>query len=605
MSLKPADKNKVLIYLNKTPLSSLAFSGMTENLGRTKYTYIDFLDFFISTIKNNLVKEKIPINITKKMVSCSKTLVEWCHREKISIDDTLIDRINELAKIYQDAIDRNLDLEDKDLLEFLTDLLGVTSDLPEENKEASALAQLENKIERLTKKIASLEATITEKDTKLKRNQTTMDELSANNRSKNFTIKEHLQSIHQLETELEALNNELEGLRKKNKELEISSEEKEKELQEVRRKLETIKTRLRKCHEDNERLNRKISELSSKVEYEQERSAGLKQELASYQLELRTIRETEEQQRREQIRNQEIEQIILSYLCRQTYSSKTLINALLKRGYDITGKELYERIRALRTTVNIESSMYSLGEPKYHIEKPAFKSGMRFPMQLPKDEEVVDIVFASDFHIDELTPKFLDNYRWFLDYCERNKIKLIFNLGDFFDFTQQERYVRSLDALKRMQDKTQRCIENLPESPIYHAVLGGNHDKSISYLGQDYLTQFIDARQDFLALGFDWAKLILKESGDTQIKFLLAHPSTSVSKTTRNLYGETFSDFDFSFLGHSHSYCLSQKYCKVASFSIDRIENGFLHVRLHFNENRLDNIKLKPVSLERKIKPRK
>lgn len=588
MSLNPVAKTKVMSYLNKTPIVDLCYDYMVEFLGKGSYKVEDFIDYFISSIKQNLTKDKLPIKITKKMVVSIISMIDWYLEKTKTVNPDFENRINEIYLSYQNYLNKNPDLEDKELTEFIEELVIKASLLKIDKLENPDKS--DNEIEKLTARLTELEQTIADNNRKLETLTSLKDDLQLKNSTKNFKIAELEKELKRLEKELNELREALEKCNYKNIDL-------TKKYNRVNKQLATLKARTSIVRQENAHLIRKTDALTGELE-----RANFK--IAMLQNELSRLKKIDAKQKLSDAQNTEIEEIILSYLCRQSYSANTLIKAILKKGYDITGEELFFHIKRLRQKYHIETANIEFGEPKYRLAKPPFSIGEVHTIILPHNTSYVDVLFTADYHICDLTNRFLDNYNMMLEYADSNNIYIIFNLGDFYDFNNGMGYTRSIDALKFMQEKHMQAMSDLPKSPILQTITGGNHDESVAYLGEDYLTDFVQNRSDFISLGYRYSKVILEKSSLSQIRLLLAHPHSSISKKFTRIYGLEFSDYDYSYLGHSHTAKIypESKYAKVPSLiKDDNDAAGFLHVRFYFDSKGLDNMEVKPLTLERKI----
>lgn len=594
------DKVKITGYIKKTPKNKLSYPTMIHILGHSKYSYKDFIDYFLASIKSDLLKDTIPLKITEKFVLSVTSIIEWYVTESENIDYSLKNQIDALYMLYGNLLNKNPDLENSELTTYMGELETKSCELfiPQSTSETPNSSGQDT-----SEKLVEVETLIKEYETKIKELVERITELNQHNSNKDKRNRGLQKEITELETKISALQKELEDSLVAKETIEIEHSNLNNAYGLLLKRLENINKRLNRSREEINRLSNQYIETKSSLEIARAKIVNLEAEIARRDRENTVILEQEEEKRRQAKENTEIDEIILSYLCRGTYTAKKLVRALVSKGYNITGSELYEHIRKLKQKVNIETSAISLGEPKYQIAKPPFKVGGDCPVIVPRNTEFYDVVFVADMHIDVLTPEFKDNYRRLLDYCADNNIKMIFNLGDFFDFTNVKGYVHSYDVLKGMEEKARNCVENLPTSPVFHAVLGGNHDRSNAYLGEDFLSLFIDERPDFLSLGFDWTKVIFEKSSNSKIEMLLAHPHREVPISSRTIFGESFKTYDFSYLGHSHLYFpnLERKYCKVISFSRSGDNNGFLHVRIYFNNRGLESLEFKPLTLSRKL----
>lgn len=595
MGISVVDKTKIIGNIKKAPMNRLSYIDINQNLSK-KYKYEEFLDFFISSIKANLTKDEIPLKLTKKLILSTTSIIELYVNKSGNISQEFINRINEIYLIYENYLHKNPDKEDAELTEILNSLVKYVSSIKKENNDTIKI-DLSSEIKALNQRIEDLTQQITEYEGALAKKGTLIGDLTDKNRTKNSKIREQEEAIKKLEKEINELSSRLLSLSLDNAAFRTEHDR-------LTKRMETLKKRFLKERESSNNYSKKAQTFQNALEKERNTNTLLREEMAANAHELSKIRTEEEQAKLEALKNKEIDDIILSYLCRQTYPAKTLIKALLAKGYNITGEELFEHIRNLKRTINIETSSISLGDLKYQVAKPPFKIGGEYPIVLPRNTEYVDVVFTADMHICDLTKEFLDNYNMLLDYCNSNNIYMILDLGDFFDFNNGMGYKRSIDALRFMQEKTNECIEKLPKSPIYHALLGGNHDEDVSYLGEDFTSEFIDTRRDFISLGFRWAKVIFEKSSKSHVEFLLAHPHKGISRAATSTFDQKFANYDFSYLGHSHTNrpYLNRKYYKVTSLVKNNNDNpGFLHVRIYFNNHGLDSLEFKPLILERKL----
>ena len=148
---------------------------------------------------------------------------------------------------------------------------------------------------------------------------------------------------------------------------------------------------------------------------------------------------------------------------------------------------------------------------------------------------------------------------------------------------------------------------------IYQGVLGGNHDEWNMYLGRDYLKYFIDNRADFLSLDYRNAIINLKNNDKNIADLIFSHPNEKLDRhnieaKVNSLCSSTSHKkrgYYFCFLGHSHESYLDMlnRVCAVPSFSMDRNQNGAWHIRIYYNEEEIDYMHLKPLVLDKVLKP--
>lgn len=286
--------------------------------------------------------------------------------------------------------------------------------------------------------------------------------------------------------------------------------------------------------------------------------------------------------------------------------------------------------------------------PVYGIYHPMYTTNGSLTIPCTKDS--LDLLITSDWHLatDSDVDKAVEKLKLIYDYCAKQNISHIVNLGDFLDVKD--------DSLKNQFYMNfhllERIVKEFPfDDNICHALLMGNHDKKLIFKCGFNLPIYLEEnRTDFINLGLDFSKILIPIPGTDMTNIIgLHHPKhgpsitrdslTGVFDTNRitwlnlndcslsnlhgiqdeinaylnNLYSSRQMNRDDVFmdlLGHMH---LSQMYsddkiCLIPSLmsSSNFNTSGFTHLKLWFNSKQeieiamvtslVDNPKILPVS---------
>ena len=192
------------------------------------------------------------------------------------------------------------------------------------------------------------------------------------------------------------------------------------------------------------------------------------------------------------------------------------------------------------------------------------------------------------------------------NYCKKNNIKLILNLGDFLD-VPTNCSIQTYDEDMRLLEQ---IIKLLPkDDSITHAILGGNHDMHVFNVGVDPLEYLSNSRDDIYNLGYAISRLQFVNSQNLDT-ISLHHPYGQAIQTidindiddtsnkintylTESKFNRGYSDSYINLFGHFHIPRIdaSNGYALVPSIisNTRNIDSGVWHVKVYFDE--LKNIK--------------
>ena len=184
-------------------------------------------------------------------------------------------------------------------------------------------------------------------------------------------------------------------------------------------------------------------------------------------------------------------------------SEETIKEELTTKDLYLGDKEYSNILKRVRSRINILTTGFN-GSKKYQLIPPNYNKNQT--LDLKADSECIDILLISDLHLTSAM-NIERVFNKINNYASNNGISLILNLGDFFGFRNDnsDAYTRYSNGC-RLVDK---CINMIPTAEgIYHAILGGNHDKDSIKWGYDAIKELVDNREDFINLGYDDADIV-------------------------------------------------------------------------------------------------
>ena len=573
MSLTKVDAVKINQYLNQHGIGDIYYQDMVEVLGKkNKPTDTEFLEFFTESIMSELKKDtKLQSKRIAKILSVIEAFIGWLHEDNKPVEAIIIDKIRSFDELYEEYLNRTNQERDLELIDkYIKSLIEVCNDLyPSETNNES--------VARYVAQITELELTIG----KLKKEIESLNKLNEN---ANKTISQKSDRIQTLSNDLVAINNEVSAnvkeitrLTKEVAELEKRAEELEDEL--VKAKLEVIN--LTPLKQQCEELAAKISEQAA------------------------IIAANEKEKRKQErliAKEAKIEEIIYKKLLENSMSIDELLAYLKSKNISTSMEQVHECLRRFKQNINVECSSFRM-KPKYQITEPKLEKDSIFRIDVPYGSKFYDVLLVSDFHIEDFDHKVITGFDALNDYCAANGINLILNLGDFYHGFSAKNFIFD-NAVKNYK----LCEESIAKIPrhegVYHAVLGGNHDRNISTYGFDPIKVLTEGREDFIHLGYNHSSIILSSPEADLGQFDIHHPDTfdfpidltedginpqDIEDYLNTVYercGQSREDSYFDILGHTHKSqfnCMSS-YCYIPSFLEGRGKRGAVHVRIYLDE---------------------
>lgn len=298
-----------------------------------------------------------------------------------------------------------------------------------------------------------------------------------------------------------------------------------------------------------------------------------------------------------------LEEAVINELYSNGQSLASLKENLTSKGYTTTLSELAEVLNSLQKRL-LFTPLQFLGEKAiYNLNYNPSSSLNTFKIY-PVDYTVpLNLLIASDFHLDLNTK--LDNCKFeeLYDYCVLNNIKCILNLGDFFDTVcSSSSFTRSLSNLLDTEKLIDKVATTFPKATgIYQGILAGNHDRLFNSLALSPIEKLVEKREDFFFLGYDHALAELSPAltdntlslHHIRYRYEGIENSNDVQNLIRSfLKGQVdLNKITFSLLGHTHrSFAeLAHNFSFIPSYTKDRFQNGAWHLKIYYNSDKTIN----------------
>ena len=574
MALTGIDKVKINRYLKEHANGDIYYLDMCDYLGkRDKISDIEFLEHFTDCVVAEFSKDvKISIKHVAKLVSVVGSFLTWIHEAGTEIKEETLDKIRSFQGLYEDYIARNNVKDDTTFKEqCLGEVMEIVNQLYPSNNSSESLAKYVVKIKELEGRIKELERTLesAKQDNGILQGELDKANLNVEGaKSDASSVREELKVKKQY---IKTLEKELEQLKEKIAELEntlgvICSE---------REDLLTYKSKVEELSLTVERLEAVIRDFNNKE----------KQENAKKQ------------------KDEELKSIIFQNLFVESCTIEDLLTAISSAGHSCDEKEVSRLIREMKTKINIGNGNFGR-KPPYKIVKPKLVANDKFYIDVPCECKHMDIMLVSDFHIKDFDSKVLNGFDMINDYCAKNGISLVLNLGDFYDGFGGNPL--DYESACKNQKLVEQSITAIPRADgIYHAVLGGNHERNISYGEIDPIKMLTDEREDFIDLGYYHSTVCLDGNFGTMGKFDLHHPSNfdfpidleedglivdGMNEYLDDFYSRYGRNRDESYIdifGHTHrnQFNYASGYCYVPAFFDGKSRRGACHLRIYFDEN--------------------
>lgn len=554
MNLNTYAKSNINKILKQSSFDAITYQDFFSS-NKFSYSDCDVLEYLVALAKKELLENKFSYEKYSENISFSILIfLSKCQEDAFELNEELIKNIYFIANEYFKLSDNNCDFDNNIMKENFNSILSIIN-------ESYFFVICEENNEDTKEKLNKLKEALIEK---------------------NKIITEQQNNEKLLKSSILKSNLEVEQFNKLLSNANIKYDELQAEFLKTQKKLEKI---------------------------EKEKDDFFKQHNFSLN-EIEIILDEYIKSKKLKDQNDKVETIILNALFQKGLSIIELKQLLDKNKISLTNNEIYNFLQTLKTRISISNIELGINSPIYKITVPDYDKTNKFSISLNQNQKYLDILLVSDFHFtiqDEIkTRKIFNLY----DYCTRNSINYIFNLGDIFDLLNENTVNIDYYTFKKIEnfiDKVSDCFPK--DTGIYHCILGGNHDQIAFKYGINILDRLCETRYDLISLGYEHC---LVNIGPNQEKILLHHPNQKFifpnninkigidpcyylndfyKKSIDNNYIDKNS-ICFNFLGHLHRTAISplQNYCFVPSYFKDNYINSALHVRLYFNSDKYVNL---------------
>ena len=437
-------------------------------------------------------------------------------------------------------------------------------------------------------------------------------------------IKEKEEEIKNLSVKITALEEQNENLKKdlikksenmsnlkkKNKELQDQASQINKGLKEELQQLEQLKEE--NININNELHNEKVKNIFISQKLEENINKN-----NEYHTLLEEKRRKEEQERTSEIRQNKLDKQVITKLICGEYTISKLCGELWNDGFNYSLTEVKESLRRVKNKINITNPKQISVDPVYHTYKPYVVKNAEFSINSNKD--YYDVLLTADWHLGKIQDPDAIMYKVdkIYDYCSKNSIDLVLNLGDLFHVGQNE----DVDIYNENMALIEQLIKIFPKDKlIRHAILGGNHEKRMFKVGIDPIKTLTDSREDLISLGYDNAiikfndneKIGLHHPGfyDIQMADLSSRTKIivdylkdyykSIDMKRKDIYIDLFGHFHTAYLSNTNSFAFVPSFTQIRSI----MTNSAWHLKIYFNEEKqIDYILIKSLSSLKTLKP--
>ena len=576
MAITALDKIKITKYLNEHQLGNMFYNSLRNAINNKKCQNKDIIIYFLDTMEEKLKENKINNKLMAKMLAAIHYLIS---KENDNVDQVISQRLLNISLLYEEYLQRNNEEKDGDISYYLEKISELElENVHSEDKDSSNIESLniedikerlkkeEKKLEELRKKYVKSESSLSDKREKIKSLNKEIAELNKQIKELSETISEQIKDIENFEQQ--------------NLEIKREYGKKEKELVNL-----------------NDRLTRKYNALLIQI-------ADLQKMLKEKDSKMKAI---EIESLRKQEEKKKIRETIINKLSHKEYLLEELLVELQSEGFNLNAEKLFNILNKINEEITIIDP--HAFPPIYRLTKPEILVNQSLNINT-SNQECYDIFLTSDFHIYSLLPFYLEKYNTIYEYCAKNGIGLILNLGDFINDIPGD----GKNKIKYYQKIIAEIITKFPESPnINQVIMGGNHDKDSFQCGIDVLKTISKNRRDLITIGYDEAKIYI--ASDTR-PLILHHFNERISthdlliQKIKEYYSRNSLKPDQSFInfaGHLHKsmYDYKNNFCIVPSPTHDRVQNGAWHLKIYLNnDGTINYIMLIPlIFLENKLIP--
>ena len=570
MSLTAVDKMKLNRYLKEHASNDIYYLEMCDYLGkRGKIADIEFLEYFVETVATEFRKnEKISSKQIIKMISIIDAFLGWMFEEKSPIGDVVLDQIRSFNDFYDEYLIKSKMNFDQKVIENLALLKETLDKLYPPRASEDSVSKYLNKIAELEVKIKQLERDLDE--------------------------------IKRIKSGLEKRANQVETLQDNNNALSKDIKVKSLEIKNLTETIASLQSKIQELELLLSQSKKKVSDLEDfKVRYE-----TISEEVKKLQALVNSDKKAKLETKNLEEKQSKIERLIYQQLLIDGASLDELVKYMQSQGITTDNAEIVKILKRVKQKINIGDSSFSMS-PIYRVQRPILVTDKFFSVNVPYDAKYYDIMLVSDLHLKKFDSKVLKGFDSLNDYCTKHGICLILDLGDFYDGYGASKKVDHDSAIKNYQ-LVEQAISFIPKaSGLYHAVLGGNHDRNVSNYGFDPIELLARERDDFLNLGYFHSTILLNNLTNNLGSFDIHHPNNftfsvnldengvdiegtiSYLKELYTKQGRNRDDSYIDIFGHTHQsqFNYPGSYCFIPPFFEGGSKKGACHLRIYFDEN--------------------
>lgn len=575
MALTAVDKMNINKYLKEHAMGDIYFGDMRNTLGKRKNSVsdVEFLDYFTECVASTFRKdEKFSVKHVSKVVSCVSAILGWVKEEEQPVSDETLDKIRSFKDFYLEYLERTGTEKDDDLYgNYIVDAINRVNELYPSEVVSESLAKYITKVAELESVIKKMEKDINEA---IRQNAL----LQADKDKKSERIDSLTEEVNSLEKDVRSKAKTIIGLTE-----DITSLE------------EKIKG-LGSALEDAKSLNLELSGFKEKYEalvLEVERLQGVIDE----DIKVKTAAAERK------VKHANMESLIYQALLFDRINVDGLVRYLKDKKVKTDKSEVVEVLSSMKKVITLDNSRFST-QPSYKVVQPVLREDGVFEIDVPYGCKYYDVLLTSDMHIREMDGRVLRGYDAMLDYCAKNNINLVLSLGDFYNGTGSHtlEYEHAVQNYKIVED----AINKIPrQDGLYHAVLGGNHDKHMARYGFDPIKMMSEERSDFIDLGYTHSTVTLNSPTDYLGCFDIHHPDDFIFPVElgedgidvefmngylEGIYARQNRDREDSYidiLGHTHrsQFNYPGGYCYIPEYIDGASKRGACHLRIYFDED--------------------
>ena len=577
MKLTSMQKMKIDKLIKTHAIDDIYHEDFVDILGKKNCSDLELFNFFGDKLLEIFTKGEENSEYIEKYVNTLSMQMEWA---KDYLDAPAITNFYRVKKAYEDYRTKHDVKTDSSIMQILKISENYILKLLEDKKEEKPILK-----EEVSNDIPNNDELLKLKE-KCDKLQTFLDRKQNENRKFVAKVKELEEIISAKDSEISNLNDKL-------------SNSNVKLLEEELDKLTTL-------------LNAKdeaIVSLEDTIQADNEKISDLKQNLMfkSSQIEKMSLEKTNAYEKKEA--ENKLDKEILTLILDDTKTIAEIKEILNANDFpDLKLEDIKASLKRLSRTFNLRRKYSTYLDEKYGVCSPIIVRNKSLSLYV---DDSIDILLISDLHCTDFNDyDTVSTYEKMYNYCINNRISLIANLGAFFDVRTNG--IKSLDTLRDIYGLLDGMVKYFPkEKSIKHLILGGNHDESLLNYGFDPLDYVAEMRDDIVSLGYRMAAIRFANNDRIMLHHIAKKFSTDTDivsslKEAYLQYNRNRDESYIDFLGHTHScvFNASEHYCLVPSYTRDFVQDGALHLKIYFdNDKKIKYMEMLPLTYDKELKP--